>query len=230
MLDGSIAAQHAGRALTSGVEVIDYLRGHLEARRRAPREDLISAMLAARDRDENLDDEEILATTLLVMGAGHETTTNLIGNATLSLLRHPEQLAQLRREPALGASAVEEFLRFDSPVQATSRIAQTPYAVHGLTIPPGEEIGLLLGAANRDPGAFAEPDRLDLARGDSRHLSFGFGIHFCLGANLARLEAQLAVAGLLARAPRLAPASDDAELEWRPGWLLRGLVRLPVRP
>lgn len=229
MLDGSIALQHLGKAAQSAVEVLGYLREHLAERRRAPREDLISAMLAARDRDGTLDDDEILATTLLVMGAGHETTTNLIGNATLALLRHPEQLARLGREPALGPLAVEEFLRFDSPVQATSRISRTPLELHGETVPAGEEIALLLGAANRDPEAFAEPDRFDVARGDGRHLSFGSGIHFCLGANLARIEAELAIAGLLARAPRLAPAADDDTLEWRPGWLLRGLVRLPVR-
>lgn len=229
MLDGSIALQHAQRALRSGPEVIDYLRGHLDARRRAPREDLLSAMLAARDRDENLDDEEILATALLVMGAGHETTTNLIGNAVLALLRHPDQLARLRATPALAPAAVEELLRFDSPVQATSRVSRAPLALHGRTIPPGEEIGLLLGAANRDPEAFAEPDRLDLARSDNRHVSFGLGVHFCLGAGLARLEAQLALTGLLARAPRLALAADDDALAWRPGWLLRGLAALPVR-
>jgi cytochrome P450 len=229
MLDGSIALQHLGKAAQSAVEVIAYLREQLAARRRAPREDLISAMLAARDSDEILDEEEILATTLLVMGAGHETTTNLIGNAALALLRHPDQLARLRHEPALGPSAVEEFLRFDSPVQATSRVTRSPTALHGRTIPAGEEIGLLLGAANRDPEAFADPDRLDLGRGESRHLSFGFGIHYCLGANLARLEAELAIAGLLAHAPGLAMACGDDALEWRPGWLLRGLVRLPVR-
>lgn len=230
MLDGSVALQHLDGAVRSAVEVLAYLREQLAARRRAPAgADLISAMLAARDRDENLDDEEILATTLLVMGAGHETTTNLIGNAVLALLRHPDQLERLRREPALGPTAVDEFLRFDSPVQATSRVARTPVELHGETVPVGEEIALLLGAANRDPQAFAEPDRLDVGRGDGRHLSFGHGIHFCLGANLARLEAERAIAGLLARAPRLEPACGDDALAWRPGWLLRGLVRLPVR-
>lgn len=229
MLDGSIALAHLDQAVRSAVEVIAYLRDQLEARRRAPRADLLSAMLAARERAENLDDEEILATTLLVLGAGHETTTNLIGNAVLALLRHPDQHERLRREPGLVAPAVEEFLRFDSPVQATSRVSSSPYEIHGSTIPPREEIALLLGAANRDPAAFAEPDRLELGRPDNRHLSFGAGVHFCLGAGLARLEARLAIGALVARAERLALACDEAALAWRPGWLLRGLVRLPVR-
>lgn len=228
MLDGSIAMQHLGAAVQSGGEVIAYLREHLEARRRSPREDLLSAMLAARERDENLDDEEILATALLLMGAGHETTTNLIGNGVLALLRHPEQLARLRGEPALLTPAVEEMLRYDAPVQATSRVPTVPFACHGQTIPPGEEIGLLIGAANRDPAGFPDPDRFEVGRGESRHVSFGFGIHFCLGAGLARLEAQAALDGLLARAPRLSAACPEEELAWRPGWLLRGLVRLPI--
>ena len=229
MLDGSIAQQHLAAAVRSGTEVIAYLRDHLEARRRTPRGDLLSAMLAARERDENLDDEEILATALLVMGAGHETTTNLIGNGVLACVRHPASWALLRHEPGLLPSAVEEMLRHDSPVQATSRVATIPFSCHGQTIPPGEEIGLLLGAANRDPAVFEAADQFDIRRADSRHVSFGFGIHFCLGAGLARLEAQLALGGLLARAPTLAMACREDELEWRPGWLLRGLVRLPIR-
>jgi cytochrome P450 len=230
MLDGSIAQQHLGAAVRSGSEVIAYLREHLEARRHAPRDDLLSAMLAARERDENLDDEEILATALLVMGAGHETTTNLIGNGVLACSRHPDVSALLRREPALLPNAVEEVLRYDAPVQATSRVTKAPLACHGQTIEPGEEIGLLLGAANRDPAVFPDPDRFDVRRSDNRHVSFGFGIHFCLGAGLARLEAQLALGGLLARAPRLEAACTEEELAWRPGWLLRGLTRLPIRP
>lgn len=230
MLDGSIAMQHLGRALQSATEVIEYLRGHLAARRRAPRGDLLSAMLAAKERDERLDDEEILATALLLMGAGHETTTNGIGNGVLALLRHPGELARWRAEPGLAPRAVEEILRYDAPVQATSRVARgAPWVRHGVAIPPGEEIGLLLGAANRDPAAFDDPDRLDLGRRADRHVSFGFGIHYCLGAGLARLEMEIALGALVARAPRLELACDEAELAWRPGWLLRGLERLPLR-
>jgi cytochrome P450 len=229
MLDGSIAMQHLGPAVKSAGEVTEYLREHLEQRRARPRDDLLSAMIAARERDENLNDEEIIATALLVMGAGHETTTNLIGNAVLALLRDPAAQARLRREPALIESAVEEFLRYDAPVQATSRVANEPFEIAGRVIPPREEIGLALGAANRDPAVFAEPDRLDLGRADNRHLAFGFGIHFCLGAGLARLEAALAVGALVARTASLELAVADDALAWRPGWLLRGLTSLPAR-
>jgi len=229
MLDGSVAMQHMSRAVQSAADVIAYLRDHLEARRAAPRQDLLSAMLAAQERDEHLNDDEILGTALLVMAAGHETTTNLIGNGVLALLRSPGELARLRREPALGASAAEELLRFDSPVQATSRIFSEPIELYGRRIPAREEIGLLLGAANRDPDVFADPERLDVGRADNRHVSFGFGIHFCLGAGLARLEAQLAIGSLAERSARLELAVDAGELAWRPGWLLRGLTSLPIR-
>ena len=227
MLDGSVAMQHMSRAVQSAADVIAYLREHLEARRAAPRQDLLSAMLASKERDEHLNDDEILGTALLVMAAGHETTTNLIGNGVLALLRNPAERARLRREPGLAASAVEELLRFDSPVQATSRIFTEPVQLHGRRIAAREEVGLLLGAANRDPEVFPEPDHLDIGRPDNRHVSFGFGIHFCLGAGLARLEAQLAIGSLVERLPRLELACT--ELAWRPGWLLRGLESLPIR-
>jgi len=158
------------------------------------------------------------------------TTTDLIGNGVLALLRHPGALARLRAEPARIARAVEEMLRYDAPVQATSRVGTEPVSLHGRTIPPGEEIGLLIGAANRDPAVFADPDRLDFDRAGDRHVSFGFGIHYCLGAGLARLEMELALAGWVARTPRPELACPEDELAWRPGWLLRGLERLPVRP
>ena len=228
MLDGSIAMQHIGRAVQSAVEVIDYLRVHLEAKRRDPKDDLISAMLSAQERD-RLTDDEILGTVLIVMGAGHETTTNLIANGVLALLRHPGELARLRAEPQLVGSAVEEVLRFDSPVQATSRVPQADFEIGGGTVAKGTEIGLLIGAANRDPAVFPDPDRFDVARADNRHLSFGLGIHFCLGAGLARLEGQVALGSLAARAPALALDCADDALAWRPGWLLRGPTRLPIR-
>jgi hypothetical protein len=228
MLDGSIAMQHLGGAVQSAVEVIEYLRGHLEAKRRAPEDDLLSAMLSLQERD-RLTDDEILGTTLVVMGAGHETTTNLLGNGVLALLRHPVELARLRAEPGRIASAVDEVLRFDSPVQATSRIPTEDVELFGHRFAKGVEIGLLLGAANRDPEAFAEPDRFDVTRADNRHLSFGLGIHFCLGAGLARLEGEVGLGSLVTRAPALAFGGAEEALAWRPGWLLRGPVSLPVR-
>jgi hypothetical protein len=227
MLDGSIALQHLGRAVPSAVAVIDYLRVHLEAKRKSPGDDLLSAMLAAQEHDEHLSDDEILGTALIVMGAGHETTTNLIGNGVLALLRNPGELERLRAKPEQIETGVDEILRFDSPVQATSRVPLETLELLGSRFEKGREIGLLLGAANHDPAVFPDPDRLDLGRRDNRHVSFGFGIHFCLGAGLARLEGELAIGTLVARAPHLALAEDA--LEWRPGWLLRGLTSLPVR-
>jgi hypothetical protein len=229
MLDGSIALQHLGKAVQAAVSVIEYLRGHLARKRARPGDDLLSAMLAAQERDGGLSDDEILGTALIVMGAGHETTTNLIGNGVLALLRDGAALARLRGDPGLAPSAVEELLRFDSPVQATSRLPLETVEIAGERFEKGVEIGLLLGAANRDPAVFADPDRLDLARSDNRHVSFGFGIHFCLGAGLARLEGELAIGRLVARAPGLALAIAGDDLAWRPGWLLRGLTALPVR-
>jgi cytochrome P450 len=227
MLDGSIAAQVAPRAVSSAAEFVAYLRAVVRRRRAEPQEDLLSGMLAVQEKDDSLTEDEILGTGLLLLAAGHETTTNLIGNGCLALLRHPEQAARLRREPGLLPNAVEECLRYDSPVQATSRFFREPIEVAGRRIPGGEEVALLLGAANRDPEVFPDPDRLDVAREAARqHLSFGHGIHFCLGANLARAEGQLALGTLLRRFPGLRLACDT--LEWRPGFLFRGVERLPV--
>jgi cytochrome P450 len=228
MLDGSIAMQNIGRAVQSAVAVIDYLRGHLEAKRRDPKDDLISAMLSAQERDDSLSDDEILGTALIVMGAGHETTTNLIGNGLLALAQHPGEQKRLRGDPSLIDSAVEEILRFDSPVQATSRLPLEPIELEGERFEKGVEIGLLLGAANRDPAVFADPDRFDVARGDNKHVSFGQGVHFCLGAGLARLEGQLAIGRLVERSRALELEGAPEALVWRPGWLLRGLTELPL--
>ena len=228
MLDGSIAMQHLASAIPSAVALIEYLRGHLEAKRKAPSDDLLSAMLAAQEQDEHLTDDEILGTAVVVMGAGHETTTNLIGNGVLALLRNPGELLRLRAQPDLIGTGVDEILRFDSPVQATSRVPVETLELFGTRFEKGREIGLLLGAANHDPAVFADPGRLDLGRRDNRHVSFGFGIHFCLGAVLARLEGELALGTLVRQASKLALAAPDDTLEWRPGWLLRGLTSLPV--
>jgi cytochrome P450 len=159
--------------------------------------------------------------------AGHETTANLIGNGVLALLRHPAELQRLREDPALIQSAVEELLRYDSPVQRVSRIANEDVAIGDRLIPNGSLVLALLGSANRDPVHFDEPDRLDVTRQDNRHLAFGWGIHFCLGAPLARLEGQIAIGTLLRRLPSLTLATE--RVEWRQTFTLRGLMALPIR-
>jgi cytochrome P450 len=210
--------------------LVEYLSGIIEERRRSstPGDDLISAMIEAQEERDALTDAELLATSNLLLLAGHETTTNLIGNGTLALLRHPDQLARLRADRTLLRSAIEELLRFDSPVQATARVPVEDVAIGDATLPAHAMVICGIGAANRDPDAFPEPDRLDLARADDQHLSFGFGVHFCLGAPLARLEAEVAFGALLDRFPKLELATDEP-LTYRSNFILRGLTRLPLR-
>ena len=207
-------------------QLLDYLRGIIAERRKAPRDDLISGMIEAQEERDALTDAELVATSNLLLLAGHETTTNLIGNGTLALLRHPAELARLRADRALLPSAIEELLRYDSPVQATVRVATQDVEVGEQKIPAEALVIVGIGAANRDPAAFRDPDRLDLARAEDHHLSFGFGVHFCLGASLARLEAELAFGALLERFPRLELASET--VTYRANLILRGLNALPV--
>jgi pimeloyl-[acyl-carrier protein] synthase len=204
----------------------DYFRGLIAERRQRPQADLLTGLIAAEEQGDTLSPPELLATCVLLLVAGHETTVNLIGNGMLALLRHPAELRRLRAEPALLPSAVEELLRWDSPVQRTGRIAATDVELGGRLIPKGALVSAVVGAANRDPAHFPEPDRLDLARPDNRHLAFGWGIHFCLGAPLARVEGQIAIGALARRLPGLALATDRPE--WRESSALRGLRALPV--
>ena len=204
----------------------EYFRGLLPERRRHPRADLLSLLLAAEEQGDKLTEDELLATCVLIFIAGHETTVNLLGNGLLALLQHPDQLRQLRADPALLPGAVEELLRYDSPVQRTARVTNSEVELRGKTIPRHALVVAAIGAANRDPERFAEPDRLDLARRDKDHIAFGFGIHFCLGAPLARIEAQVALGTLLRRMPRLALAATAPE--WRESSTLRGLKELKV--
>jgi cytochrome P450 len=204
----------------------DYFRGLIAERRRAPRDDLLSALIAAEEAGDTLGEEELLATCILLLIAGHETTVNLIGNGTYALLRHPDELHRLRENPGLIGTAVEELLRWDGPVQRTARIPSEDVTIDGRTIRAGEMVMPFIGAADRDPAQFRDPDRLDLARADNRHVAFGLGIHFCLGAPLARLEGQLAIGALVRRLPKLALATDTPD--WRPSLTLRGLASLPV--
>jgi cytochrome P450 len=207
--------------------ILDYLRGIIAERRKTPRDDLLSGMIAAQEERDALSDAELLATSNLLLIAGHETTTNLIGNGLLALLRHPVELARLRAHPELLGSAIEELLRFDSPVQATGRVATEDVELGGQPVGKGALLLTVIGAANRDPDVFPDPERLDVAREDNRHLSFGYGTHFCLGASLARLEAEVAFRALLERCPRIELATDA--VSYRPNPFLRGLEALPVR-
>jgi pimeloyl-[acyl-carrier protein] synthase len=170
--------------------------------------------------------DELLAQCVMLLFAGHETTTNLIGNGVLALLEHPSELAKLRVEPTLIESAVEELLRFDSPTQATFRSVAEDFVLRGQQLHRGEHVLLMLGAANRDPSVFAEPDTLNLGRRDNRHLAFSHGPHFCLGAALARIEGQIAIGTLVQRFLHL--RLTEVDLNWRPNVFLRGLEALPV--
>jgi cytochrome P450 len=206
-------------------EFADYIRSLITQRRRRPGEDLLSALVMVEERGHQLTETELVATTGLLLAAGHETTVNLIGNGMLALLRHPDQLRRLRDDPAIATSAVEELLRYDSSDQLTPRKALQDIVLDGQPIHQGEAAVVLLGAANRDPEAFPEPDRLDLTRSPNRHLSFGHGIHYCLGAPLARLESRIAITTLLSRAPNIALAATP---QYKPTLALRGLESLPV--
>jgi cytochrome P450 len=202
-----------------------YLRSIIAERRHEPRADLISALVAAEERGDVLTEPELVVMCTLLLIAGHETTVNLIGNGMLALLRHPDQLERLRAEPALIGSATEELLRFDAPVQMTGRIATAPVEIGGHKVAAGEWILPLLGAANHDPAQFAEPSKLDLGRNPNPHVAFGRGIHFCLGAPLARLEGQIAIGGLVRRFRNLSLAGEPLQ---RGQITLRGLKSLPV--
>ena len=204
----------------------DYMRGLIAERRASPRGDLLSALIAAEEAGDKLSEDELIATCILLLIAGHETTVNLIGNGTLALLRHPEELRRLRETPGLITSAVEELLRYDGPVQRTARITSTEVTIGGRTIGKGEMVMPFIGAADRDPSQFTGPDRLDLGRTDNRHIAFGWGIHFCLGAPLARVEGQIAIDTLVRRLPRLTLVDDEPE--YRQSLTLRGLKALPV--
>jgi len=213
-------SMHARHALAA------YFRELIAARRAAPRDDMLSGLIAAEEAGDKLSEDELLATCILLLVAGHETTVNLIGNGSLALLRHPDQRKRLQDDPGLITTAVEELLRFDGPVQRTARIPSEDVVIGGRTIGKGEMVMPFIGAADRDPAQFPDPDRLDLGRTDNRHIAFGWGIHFCIGAPLARVEGQIAINTLLRRKPKLALATETPE--YRQSLTLRGLSHLPV--
>jgi len=216
------------QANAASLMAAQFFQGLFEMRRREPANDLITQLVQAEEEGDKLSNEELTANIILLFGAGHETTVNLIGNGLLALHRNPDQLEALKEQPSLTANAIEEFLRYDSSVQVTARTAFEDAAVGGIEVRKGETVLCLLGAANRDPSVYPAPDKLDVTRQNVRPMSFGGGIHFCLGAQLARMEAEIAIATLLRRLPGLR-LDNPAEPEWRPAFVLRGLSRLPAR-
>ncbi|MBN9491292.1 MAG: cytochrome P450 [Alphaproteobacteria bacterium] len=215
---------HANTMTEAGNVYFDQL---CELRRREPQDDLTTELVRAEEAGDRLTSEELRANIGLLFGAGHETTTNLIGNGLLALHRSPDQWQRLKDEPSLIPGAVEELLRYDSSVQMTGRVTNTAVEVGGVTIPAGESIITLLGAANRDPAQYTDPDRLDVGRENVRPMSFGGGIHHCLGAQLARLEAELVFTALVERLPSLELSEKDRP-DWRRSFTLRGLNKLPA--
>lgn len=217
-------------ARTAVGAMIAFFTGLIRRKRERPGDDLLSDLITVRDQEDRLTEDELTSLAFLILFAGYENTVHLIGNAVLALLTHPEQLAALRADPALAAGAVEEFARFDGPAPlAIRRFPREDVAIGGVTVPAGETVLLALASANRDPGQFPEPDRLDLARPENQHLALGHGIHYCLGAPLARLETEVALTTLLRRFPGLALDRPPADLRHRPSLRARGLLALPVR-
>jgi cytochrome P450 len=211
-------------AETAATEYVGYVRGLIDYRRRHPGEDLLSDLIATRDADgSRLSEDELVATAVLLQMAGHEASVNVVGNGTYALLSHPAERARLTAD--LVPRAVEELIRYDSPLQLFERTATEPVRIGSVTVEPGQKIAALLGAANRDPAVFADPDRLDLARSPNPHLGFGAGIHFCLGAPLARVELQASLATLLTDLPGLALAGEPTR---HPTFTHRGFATLPV--
>jgi len=206
-----------------------YLKKLVKERRAHPKDDLVTALVQAKEGSDQLSEDEILAMIFLLLIAGHETTVNLIGSGTLALLEYPDQRALLRREPALIKTAIEELVRFVCPLEmATERYAREDITIAETAIPRGELVMAVIGSANRDANYFENPDALDITRKNNKHLAFGHGVHFCLGASLARLEGQIAISTLIQRMPNLRLRSAPDQLRWRGTFALRGLEALPV--
>jgi cytochrome P450 len=214
------------RTVDTIIELLSYLRGVAEARKRSPADDLVSLIVSEQEGETALSIREVIQFVMLLLVAGNETTTNLIGNAVTALLDHPSELARLANDPSLVPAAVEEALRYDSPVQVVFRTATQDVELAGTRIPKGAYVAPLLGSANRDERQFPDPDRFDIARNPQGHVGFGFGKHFCLGASLARLEARIAIAAL---APELLRLERQGPREVVDSFLVRGPRRLELR-
>lgn len=210
--------------------ILDFIKGLINRKRAEPADDLVSALIAGRDADDRLSENELISLVFLIFFAGYENSVTLIGNSVLSLLLHPDQLTAVRNEPHLLASAVEEMLRYDGPAStAIRRFSIEDVKIGDVTIPAGDTVLLSLASANRDPETFADPDKFDVHRRENPHVSFGHGIHYCLGAPLARMEAQIAIDTLFRRFPSIALAVPATELCWRPSFRTHSLRSLPVR-
>jgi cytochrome P450 len=229
-LGGDVSASDAVRARRGAAHehLLAYFQRVLQERRHHPRDDLVSALVAAEEDGDRLTEEELLGTCILLLVAGNETTTNLIGNGMLALLRHPDQMQRLQREQTRMMQATEELLRYDSPVQMVQRLVTRETEVGGRWITPGTMVIILIGAVNRDPAVFSNPDVLDITRDNVHHVSFGYGIHYCLGAPLARVEASIAIPMLLHRFPHLQLTTEAPA--WRDSLMFRGLEALPLIP
>ncbi len=233
MLVATTTADELAQATAASDQVVSTIEALIDQKRHHPDDALISALIDARDGDDRLTEQELRSTIFQLIVAGHDTTASLIGNAVVALLTHPDQLDRFRADPGIRASAVEELIRYDAPVpHSTFRWVPEPLEIGDITIPAGAQIIVNLAAADRDPGHVEQPDQLDVARRGVRHLGFGHGIHFCLGAPLARLEGRVALGGLVERFPQMRLAVPTGQLHWAhgDGLVLRGLTSLPVRP
>ena len=218
------------RALPAIASLARYVRGLVTRRRAAPQDDLITALVRAEESGDRLTEDEIVSMVILLLLAGYETTVHLIATGALTLMQHPEQRMRMQETPELGGSAVEEILRYASPVEfATPRVALEDVTIGSVTIPRGELVGVSLGSANHDESQFPDPETFDVAREPNKHVAFGMGSHFCLGAGLARLEGEIALTTLFLRLPGLHLAVPPDSLRWRRSLALRGLAELPVR-
>lgn len=225
-LDSKRTMEIYAPAMQASAEIFAFFQEQIAEQRRHPRPGILSELLAVHEEGDRLTEPELIVTCTLLLIAGHDTTVNLVGNGMLGLLRHPDQLALLRERPQLIQTAVEEFLRFDSSSQMASRIAHEEVEIGGKTIRVGDPLNLLIGSANHDPEQFTTPDELDITRTENRHIAFGHGIHYCLGAPLARLEAQVAIPLLLERRPTMRLGADEPERRQTIGF--RGLRHLPI--
>jgi hypothetical protein len=227
LIDGrQLTLEDAFTAFAGLTALMDYFRAAIADHRAHPRDDLLQTLIAADDRGDVLDEDELLGNCMLLLAAGHGTTTDLIGNGMIALARHPGEMARWRDDPGIAEAAATELLRYDGTVQMTSRLANADFAIAGQPIQAGESVMMILGAANHDPAQFPDPDRLDLTRAENRHVAFGHGIHYCVGAPLAQLETQIVFTTLLRRFPALRLMAES--FTWQPSIVFRGVVSLPI--